>query len=401
MLLSPATIGAIQQDPIRRTFRQSSLDLRFADNKSLVDAQTGANLVTFTRASSATYVGSDGLVKSAVTNLLLRSEEFDNASWTKTASSITPDDTTAPNGFNTADKIIDTAVNTTHFAQQTITPVASTAYTYSCYLKAGERTQGAVGLTGAGNADSVVLFNLSTGTYISTTGIAPTAFSIAFAGNGWYRCSITWTTASTATMGARSFVANSNTITFAGNGTSGIYLWGAQLETGAFPTSYIPTTTTTVTRAADVASITGSNFSSFYNQTEGTVFAEGAILNTGNNRFIADITDSGVNEEIGFYWSTGFNSLVNDNGVAQANSFGGTVTANSRTLHSFGYKLNDFQGYGNAVALFSDTAGTLPTVDRLTIGSRVNSTFWANGTIKRLTYWPTRLADTTLQSITL
>jgi hypothetical protein len=173
-----------------------------------------------------------------------------------------------------------------------------------------------------------------------------------------------------------------------------------QLEQGAFATSVIPTTSATVTRAADVASITGSNFSSFYNQTEGTVFTEGAILNTGNNRFIADITDSGVTEEIALYWTTGFNSLVNDNGVNQANSFGGTVTANSRTLHSFGYKLNDFQGYGNGTALATDTSGTLPTVDRLTIGSRVNSTFSTNGTLKRLTYWPVRLANTTLQQIT-
>jgi hypothetical protein len=189
-------------------------------------------------------------------------------------------------------------------------------------------------------------------------------------------------------------------LSYIGTGTDTILIWGAQIEAGAFPTSYIPTTTATVTRAANVASIAGSNFSSFYNQTEGTVFTEGAILNTGANRFIADITDSGISEEIALFWTTGFSSAVTDNGVSQASSFGGTVTANNRTLHSFGYKLNDFQGYGNAVALSSDTAGTLPTVDRLTIGSRVNSTFWANGTIKRLTYWPARLQNNVLQQIT-
>ena len=64
-----------------------SLDLRFAEDKALVDATTGSNLVDFTRASSGTYVGSDGLIKRATTNLLLRSEEFDNAYWGKSASS--------------------------------------------------------------------------------------------------------------------------------------------------------------------------------------------------------------------------------------------------------------------------------------------------------------------------
>jgi hypothetical protein len=187
---------------------------------------------------------------------------------------------------------------------------------------------------------------------------------------------------------------------FTGNGTSGIYVWGAQLEAGSFPTSYIPTTSATVTRSADVASITGANFSSWYRQDEGTVFVEGSIYNTSGNRFMADITDSGLNEEIALYWGAVFSSLVTDNGVAQANSFGGTVTASSRTAHSFGYKQNDFQGYGNAVALSTDSSGTLPTLDRLTIGSRVNNTFWANGTIRRLTFWPQRLPNSTLQEVT-
>ena len=105
----------------RRARAVPSLDLRFADNKSLVDAVTGASLVTFTRASSGTFVDSAGVIQTASTNvprfdhnpttgeslgllaeeqranLLLRSEEFDNASWTKTRSSISADSTIAPN----------------------------------------------------------------------------------------------------------------------------------------------------------------------------------------------------------------------------------------------------------------------------------------------------------------
>jgi hypothetical protein len=188
---------------------------------------------------------------------------------------------------------------------------------------------------------------------------------------------------------------------FTGAGDITLRIGLPQLEQGAFATSVIPTSTTAVTRSADVASITGSAFSGFYNQSEGTVFANGSVFNTSSNRFLFALTDATINEEIALLWSSVFSSLVTDGGATQANSFGGTVTANTRSFHSFGYKVNDFQGYGNGTALTTDTSGTLPTVDRMTIGSRVNSTFWANGTIRRLTYWPTRLSNSTLQSITL
>ena len=103
-----------RNDLWRRARAVPSLDLRFADNKSLTDAVTGQSLVTFTRASSGTYVGSDGLVKTATTNLLLRSEEFDNASWVKLNSTVTANAATAPNGSLTADKFIADKIGRAH-----------------------------------------------------------------------------------------------------------------------------------------------------------------------------------------------------------------------------------------------------------------------------------------------
>jgi hypothetical protein len=374
-----------------------NLDLNFAGTKTL-DPR-----VTFTRASSGTYVGSDGLIKTAITNeprfdhnpttgeslgllveeartnLLTYSEELDTG-WTNASgatwqysSGVSPADTTTALGVDGLSGTVVLSSGSSLYKTGVVVS-GSTTYTFSVYVKAK-----------AGTFSNVVL-RLSEANGNSTTS---SSFTVT---TSWQRIAFTVTTAAGAT--------SVSTVIGTSSSTANLFIWGAQLEVGAFPTSYIPTTTATVTRAADVASITGSNFSSFYNQTEGTVFADGSIYNTGANRFIVDINDSGVTEEIALYWTTGFSSLVNNNGVSQANSFGGTVTANSRTLHSFGYKLNDFQGYGNAVALSSDTAGTLPTVDKLTIGSRVNSTFWTNGTIKRLTYWPTRLSNTTLQQIT-
>ena len=344
------------------------------------------------------------LLEEARTNGVIGSADFSSTYTSLNNITTTVDTAVAPDGNTTGDTITgaSSALNIKYF-YKVFTTTATGAYTASIYLKSN--TQSIVLLrlndnTGINGVKQSI--NLSTGQLLGSVSIDGTATnpssSITPVGNGWYRCTVTCTfnSAITSLQGPAVFHDGYTTST----STNSYFAWGAQLEAGAFPTSYIPTTTATVTRAADVASITGSNFSSWYNQTEGTVFAEGSILNTSANRFIANITDSGVTEEIGLYWTTVFGSLVNDNGVAQANSFGGTVTANSRTLHSFGYKLNDFQGYGNGTALSTDTSGTLPTVDRLTIGSRVNSSFWLNGTIKRLVYWGQRLPNNVLQAIT-
>jgi hypothetical protein len=401
-------------------FATAPLDLQFAATKTL-DSR-----VTFTRASTGTYTGSDGLVKTATsnqsrfdhnpttaeslgllveearTNAVISSADF-STGWTPIRTTLTTNQTTAPDGTTTADLLTEDTSTNTHVIQNTFAVTSGTSYTLSVWAKQNASVSPTRNIrilfpSAQFTTQVAAGFDLTTGVITPTN--SPVATSLQFYANGWTRVSCTATCATTsASCSITIQMSSGTTVTYTG-GSSGLYLWGAQFETGAFMTSYIPTTGTTATRAADVASITGSNFSSFYNQTEGTVFAEAAISNTGANRFIADITDSGITEEIGIFWSTVFNSLVIDSNTTQATLFGGTIIPNSRTLHSFGYKLNDFQGYGNAVTLSFDTAGTLPTVDRLTIGSRVNSTFWANGTIKRLVYWPTRLSNTILQQIT-
>ena len=217
-------------------FDSASLDLRFAVNKTL-DSR-----VTFTRASTATYVGGDGALKTAVTNLLLRSEEFDNASWGKTRSSVTANAIAAPNGALTADQLIeDGSASTTHFVTVTATVTTST-YTHSVYAKPSGRNHIALqGFNGASNPTAY--FNIATGVVGTTTGVASTA--ITPAGNGWYRCSITYAVTSGTVTTAAVYLANAdNSPTYTGDGTSGIYVWGAQLEQSATAGEYIPTTST-------------------------------------------------------------------------------------------------------------------------------------------------------------
>jgi hypothetical protein len=226
-----------------------SLDLNFADSKSLVDATTGQSLVTFTRASSGTYVGSDGVVKTAVTNLLLRSEEFDNVAWVKFNSTISTNTTTSPIGTQTADSLVETSTNTTHVVYQDYSTTRVGTYAYSIYLKANQRTRVQLILSDSGVNNVNALFNLSAGAVISQansgTGSGVSA-TIQEVGSGWYRCTLAGSPANslTAIRPHVYLLDSANNQVYAGDGTSGIYLWGAQLEQSSTVGEYIPTTST-------------------------------------------------------------------------------------------------------------------------------------------------------------
>jgi hypothetical protein len=237
--------------------------------------------VTFTRASSGTFVGSNGLIQTAAidaarftysptaltlqglliepqrTNVLSYSEQFNDAYWTKTNSSVSADATTAPDGTLTADKIIENTANGNHDVRRaSISAAGNTTYTQSIYVKASERTRGALlMLGGAGNC--TVNFNLTAGTVSATVagGWVSVLSSITDCGNGWYRIQNTATSnAGTTTILAGFFLADaSGSTTYVGDGTSGIFYWGAQLEAGATASSYIPTTAGSAIRSADSA----------------------------------------------------------------------------------------------------------------------------------------------------
>jgi len=209
----------------------------------------------------ATLAAKGLLVEGSRTNLLTYSQDFrDTATagstrpwtWTRATVSSNTSGTIAPDGTSTASKLIeDTTPSATHTVYQTVSSTAGTAYTFSVYAKAAERTQINIGLFD-GTLNISAYFNLSTGTYISSTG-SPTAYSITNVGNGWYRVSLTGTTTpSTGTsLSGYLYPAVSGAIAYTGDGTSGVYIFGAQVELGAFATSYTPTVASSVARAAE------------------------------------------------------------------------------------------------------------------------------------------------------
>jgi hypothetical protein len=221
-----------------------ALDLRFASTKTLRDYVSGRDLVTFSRASAGgTYVDSDGLIKTAATNLLLRSEEFDNASTIKINATVTANAIASPAGTLTADKIVEnTAASASHIvANELATVVSGTVYTLSVFCKAAERSW--VFMLGSGPAFGTngIYVNLSTGATGSSLGSPGSAVVTPF-GNGWYRISFSLTAGSSGTSGLQVRTATGdNGGVYTGDGTSGIYAWGAQLEVGSTATEYLPT----------------------------------------------------------------------------------------------------------------------------------------------------------------
>lgn len=183
------------------------------------------------------------------TNLLLRSEELDNASWTKTNATVIPNAIIAPDGITTVEKIVETTATGAHqIIQAPTTWQSGTTYTLSVYAKTVDARLLALALPSAnfGGTNTAAWFNLQTGT-LGTVQVNVTA-TIDPVGNGWYRCSITSLCAATGAQPLAVIVTNANNVTsYAGDGVSGIYVWGTQVEVGATYGPYVRTTTASAT----------------------------------------------------------------------------------------------------------------------------------------------------------
>jgi hypothetical protein len=411
----------------------ASLDQRFAQDRSLIDAVSGQQLITFTRASDGTFVGSNGLIQTAGTNVprfthdpvtlgslgllveeqrsnLLRSSEDFSTTWSRLnvaafGSGSVADAIAAPDGATTADLIVDDATNAAHYVFQQLSVAASTPYTFSVFFKRGTGSYGALQLSGAAPGwNDIVTIDLDTGSTNVVMG-ALSAVSVTAFPNGWYRLSVSKTTTSSGTPQLRIATAlDLSTFSYSGTGT-GIYIWGAQLEAGAFATSYIPTTTATVTRSADVVSITGSAFSSWYRQDEGTVFVE-FQARSGGRLFMFDNGTTNERWE-GRFLSNTFQMTNWSNAIATMSGFTGSNFNDLQRLKgAHANKTNDAATSSNGITpdVFTGGVDNSTTIaanqSRLFIGSFQGTATYANGPISRLTYFPQRLSNTTLQSLT-
>jgi hypothetical protein len=352
------------------------------------------------------------LIEEARTNLLLRSEEFDNAYWTKQQSSVVANAEIAPDGTLTADKLVENTAAAQHDVRTSVTVASSTQITQTVYAKStGEGRRlflSPVGTITLGNNRNVV-FNLDTGVATpdgSGTG-ALNSFSIEAVGNGWFRCSVTVTTADVTALNIIR-LHNGSTDNYTGDGTSGLLIFGAQLEAGSFPTSYIPTAGATATRAADVASIPTSAFG--YNQKAGTVVCEFETQygTTGFPR-IWEIgnTSTAINRTLLYVLASlsRVNFGVLSNNVTAADFIIKTDPTPASGKFAAAFADNDFAGVVDGGSPVTDTSGsfTTPSIprDTLKIGGASNVTSSnMSGHIKSIQYYPRRLTNAQLQELT-
>jgi hypothetical protein len=372
--------------------------------------------LSVTRATTATRVNSSGLIESVAsnvprldytngscpsilvepqrTNLLTYSEQFNNIAWVNVNTSISSNTTTSPDGTSTADTFSDNATNGIHLLAS-LTNWQTAQNTCTLYVKKGTASKVYIANASVGVG---IFFNLNTGSIEGIIGSF--TGSITNVGNGWYRINATHTAPYLSTLGFgiyQTFTGGYATTTeYVGSG-SNIFIWGAQLEAGAYATSYIPTTSASVTRNADVISKTG--ISSLIGQTEGTFFVDAYIdeLTDLNAWFLKENATfdtfvflqretSGI-IAVGYYGS----------GALQARIETGSSQPIGRYKIAFGYKNNDFVLYINGTQIGTDTSGN---VSGLMDYIDLHWTQTGKNKQNTVALWKTRLTNTQLASLT-
>jgi hypothetical protein len=387
--------------------------------------------LTFTRSTTGTYINSSGYVTSAAidaprfdydpttpaprglliepsaVNYMLESSSLSGYSNSGMAAVSAGSETDPTGTANSARQIYATAGGTYHGFYRTITAGTNTQITVSIWAKA--RTYTHLFLSDLASGRAAVRFNLSTGATDNNVGAGYVSAKATPFPNNWWRCEmVVNVTASTSYGWTFVGVPSGATLngfgaqyTGTGNAADGIYCYGFQVEAGPAATSYIATTSSTVTRAVDSCVMTGTNFSSWFNATEGTLLAHAIRSRTSDIGRIASVNDNTANESIELAADATGEFIVVDGGSTLANITPGTVTANTAFKIAGAYKLNDVQAALGGTLGTADTAVTMPIVDRLMIGQQAGaSPIYLNGTIALLKYWPTRLTNAQLQSLT-
>ena len=333
------------------------------------------------------------LVEEARTNLSPNSNF--NTGWTSSNSSLETDAAVSPDGAVNAVKLKVTTSSTHHSIYES---VAGGTYAVSVFAKAGEYA--GIQITGVQTTNDHACFNLVDGTAYHTGTNASNA-AIEDVGNGWYRCSaVIPVTIGNLYIAVTDGVSTAWLPTFAGaNATDGIYIYGAQIEAGAFPTSYIPTAGATATRSADLAGIPVSAFG--YNQSEGTVVVGyQTATNVGTTRVVELVSD-GSNRitVLNGAPSEQLNTFINVSGVTTANFNTANAATSGFNIGAVSFKEDDIAMTLNGGTVISDTSSGVPYSDNINIGSSIAGGK-LNGHVKSIRYYPRRLTNAQLQELT-
>ena len=378
----------------------------------------GVGDFAFTRAGSATRINSQGLIETVAsgvsrlnyplidgvvngcpsylleplrTQKIQYSEAFDNnAYWTKSAASVTSG-FTSPDGTANAFKLVENSSNSSHSLQSSFVSGASGADTFSVFAKSDGRFNFSIvedAYTGIN-----VIVNLQDGT-ITTTGQQANIISLK---NGWYRIDVTRADSPNPSRWLISLLDSSNNASYQGDGTSGVYIWGAQLEAGSYPTSYIPNygTAAGVTRSAETAN--GSGDASTFNDSEGVLFAEiSALADDGTNRYFS-LSDGSISNRVNIFFDSNSKLRGYYNGLSGSIIINIDTTVNNKI--AFKYKSGDsaFWVNGIEVATRADSL-SLVGLNSISFDLGGGSDFYGN--TKQIQYFDLALNDSELETLT-
>jgi len=395
------------------------------------------NRINFSRGSGATYTDEMGVVRYAPHNVprfdhdpatgeclgLLIEEARTNlveygdftTGWSEYGGTVTNNvtETAAPDGTFTAAKITSKGDVATAGIYDSIQYSSNTTYTHTMWLKAGTVTIAGITVNSGGKWASsnypYITVNLSTGAVTASGGVSAKATAYP---NGWYKLEATGTFAGNTQVDAI-WVHSQTGSSMSGNTTGYYYVWGPQAEQGSFATSYIPTNGSAVTRAVETAKITGTNFTDFYNQNEGTIVSEHSIATgvaAGDNTYVYQV-DDGSDTNVEF-------RLLDHNGahgdVLRAYGFTGgswnspiygsqtsTPDHDSVLKVAVAVKKDDFGVNFFGGTTYTDTSGDINVdMTQLTIGNHRGGTAPLQGHIRQFKYYPKRLPNAQLQGLT-
>jgi hypothetical protein len=344
------------------------------------------------------------LVEEARTNLITHSEDF--SQWIALGATVNSNNVISPDKNLNGTKLTSSGSGTQRVGRNISTTGVNC---YSVFAKKG--THSYLQILDGSDAQYYVNFDLDSGS-VGTSG-SKASGQIQDFGNGWYRCTMV-TDGTSSTSNLYIYLASSASSAYANSTTSTdyFYIWGAQLEAGSFPTSYIKTTGATATRSADVASIPVSDFG-FNNSNEGSLFVECADISfkAGGTTYpvILQIGNGlNANDRRGFFIAESANQVaaeVISSGVGAAYLALDTHT-NGRiesTKLAFRMAENNFAGTDDGTSVVTDTSGTVTPSSSLSIigiGRNTTGGGHLNGHIKSIKYYPRRLTDAQLQALT-
>ena len=339
------------------------------------------------------------LLENSATNFITYSEDFSQGVWNKTNCTIISNNSISPNGTQNADKLVENNIINS-FSNRYSTSVSYTSgakYTTSIFAKSDGRDLMIRSYNGSSDIDTI--FDLSNGIVLLGNG------EIKDYGNGWYRCSHTITAQSTInTSFSASFVlVNNSSISYQGDGTSGVYIWGAMLEQNSVASSYIPTNGSTVQRSAETCN--GSGNSEVFNSEQGVLFADiAANANDLTDRLIT-VSNGTTNNRLIIQYS-GVSNEISCNMVSGGSARGklSQVLTNITSFTKVAVKYSDtnFDLYINGFLTNSSGSGSVMaanTMNELQLAN-YNGTLPFYSKTKEIGYYDSALTDLELETLT-